>query len=120
MKKIYITVICLLAASIVIFISSFVYLDKNKRKTYYYVINSSGRDIGAVRVDKFVTEDSLIYKTAAAMPYDEITTEARSKIVYDRKYSLESYSAERAANGAPETISVEKKDNGVSFVSRLN
>ncbi|MFH0764286.1 MAG: alpha/beta fold hydrolase [Candidatus Omnitrophota bacterium] len=120
MKKIYITVICLFAASIVIFISSFVYLDKNKRKTYYYVINSSGRDIGIIKVDKFVTEDKLIYKTAALVPYGEIITENRSKIVYDRKYNLESYAAERTANGAVETISVEKKGGGVSFVSRLN
>lgn len=120
MKKIYITVICLFAASIIIFISSFVYLDKNKRKTCYYVINSSGRDIGTIKVDRFVTEDKRIYKTAALMPYDEITTEARSKIVYDRKYNLESYLAERTTNGVIETISIEKKDKSVSFVSRLN
>jgi len=119
-KKIYITVICLFAASIVIFISSFVYLDKNKRKTCYYVINSSGRDIGTIKVDRFVTEDKLIYKTASAAAYDEINAESRSKIVYDRKYNLEGYSAERTANGTLETIYVEKKDNGVSFVSRLN
>jgi len=119
-KKIYITVICLFIASIVFFISSFVYLDKNNRKTYYYVINSSGRDIGTIRVDKFVTEDKRIYKTALMAPYDEITTEIRAKIVYDRKYNLESYSAERVSGGAVETISIDKSDTGVSFISRLN
>ena len=102
------------------FVLSFVYLDKNKHKVYYYTINFKGQNVGTVKVDKFVTEDKLIYKSVSSTPLYELFTDSRLKMVFDRKYNLESYAFERTANKATELVYIEAKNNVATYVARLN
>lgn len=119
MKKIYIAVAVLFLTSVILFISAFVFLDKEKRKTYHYIINLDGHDIGAIKIDKFATEDKLIYKSLSAVPSRPILTDSKSRIVLDRGHNLESYSKENFCKGVSEAevIYSENKANLVSFVA---
>ena len=75
MKKIYIAVFLVFVVSLFLFIVSFVYLDKHNHKAFYYDISINGQYVGAVKVDKFVTEDKLIYKSISTTPFREFFTE---------------------------------------------
>lgn len=117
MKKLYIIVSALLASSVLLFVAAFIYLDKEGHRIYHYVINLDGYNVGAIRIDKFVTGDKLIYKSASSVPFYPILTESKSRIVLDRNHTLESYSKDSFGKGARESIYLENKENLVSFVA---
>ena len=119
MRKIYILVAVFFISSIIIFLASFVYLDKTRHEVYYYVINLDGRDIGTVRVDKFDTEDKLVYKSAASIPLAPLFTEYKARLDLDKKYAIEDYSKERTAGTVSELNYLENNGGRVSFVNRF-
>ena len=120
MKKIYLAVAALFLISVLLFIAAFIYLDKEKRKTSYYIVNLDGYDIGTIKIEKFVTEDKLIYKSSSSIPFSPLLTDSKSRITLDRRYNLESYSKENSGKGAGEIIYLENKDDIVSFVATFD
>ncbi len=120
MKKLYIATISVLVFAILLFISSFIYLDKVKHKVYYYALNLNGHDVGSIKIDKYETEDKLIYKSVANLPFFQVLTEGKSRLTIDKRYGFESYRGERYGDGASELIYLENKKNSVSFLSRFD
>jgi len=118
MKKIYIAVAIFLVLSIALFIASFVYLDKSKRRTYDYVVTLDGHVAGTIRVDKFITEDRLVYKSNADLPFYPLFTECRSRLDLDRKYNIESYSKETIAGRVVNNVYLENAKGLVTSLSR--
>lgn len=118
MRKIYIAVLSFLAISIFLFFSSFAYLDMVKHKTYHYVISVGGRKIGTIKVDRFTTEDKIIYKSVANTPFEPVYTEQKSRLVLDKKYNLESYTKERLSGRTTDILYIEHFKNLLSFVSK--
>lgn len=119
MKKLYIVVAISFLAAILLFVGSFIYLDKSKHATYYYVINQDGIDVGDVKIDKFETEDMVVYKSLSNTPFEQDFTDSKVKIELDRKYNLQSYSRERQGTGAPELFLLENRKNGVAFLAKF-
>ena len=81
MAKLYLFVFILFLASVFLFVAAFVYLDKAKHKTYYYTINLDGHDVGAIRIEKFLTEDKILYKSLTDIPFGLLVTSEKRKIV---------------------------------------
>ena len=119
MKKIYITVLLIFILSVFLFLVSFVYLDKHNHKTFYYTITIDGQYAGGVKIDKFITEEKLVYKAVSQTPFLELFTEKRERLDLDRKYNLEDYQKELFANGGSYLFYAENKGGSVSFLSRL-
>lgn len=117
MTKIYIVVFILFLISIFLFVAAFIYVDKEGHETYYYAVKLDERDVGTIKVEKFVTEDKFLYKSSCDTPFGALVTGEKSKLILDRRYNLESYSRERFANGAIETAYMERRDNAASFVA---
>ncbi len=118
MRKLYIIVAISFLIAIFLFIASFVYLDKSKHATYFYVINRDGADVGTIKVDKFETEDMVVYKSSSATPFEQDYSESKTKIELDRKYDLQSYVRERRGTGSSEMLLLESRKNGLSFLER--
>ncbi len=118
MRYIYLSVVIFLLLGSLLFVGSFVCLDMVNHKTFYFVIQSLGRDIGMIRVDRFLTEDKIIYKSVTSMPLESLYTEYRSRLVLDKKYNLESYTKERVSGRSVDSIYLENFKNLISFVSR--
>ncbi|MDP2912606.1 MAG: alpha/beta fold hydrolase [Candidatus Omnitrophota bacterium] len=119
MKKIYILVATFFVMSVLLFIWSFAYLDKTKHKIYYYTIGMDNHDVGTIKIEKFETEDKLIYKCVSNLPFLPVFTEYRSRLVLDKKYNLESYYRQRSGNGHTERLYAENRKQLVSFVLRF-
>jgi len=119
-KKLYISVLLIFILSVIAFIGSFVYLDKENHKSYYYTINLDGHDIGTVTIDRFVTEDKLVYKSVSKIPFAELFTESKSRMDLDKDYVLDSYTKEMVGNGVTELLYIEKVKNAASFLARFD
>ncbi len=116
MRKVYITVFVILVASVLLFIASLFYLDKEKHRQYYFTVSLSNHDIGTIKVDKFVTDENLLYKSQASMPFMPLLTERRSRLELDRKYGLINYLREETGGGDVKKVFIEKNDENISFV----
>ena len=118
MRNIYIAVIATFIVCVLLFIASFLYLDKTNHKILYYVVNSNGYDIGTLRIDTYATEDKHIYKSAASFPFNWVWTESRTRIFLDKNLNLETFSREQSGNNAARGIYLENKKNRLSFLAR--
>ena len=120
MRQFYVLVTVIFIACVLIFISSFVYLDMSKHQTYYYIINLGGHDIGTVKIEKFVTEDKLIYRSVTNLPFSPLFTEIRSRLTLDRRYNIENYLKQWSAGGQTAFAYLETDGKLASFVSRFD
>lgn len=118
MKNIYAMVLAFLVSSALLFAGSFFYLDSVNHKTFYYTVRTGGYDTGAIRIDRFVTESKIVYKSVKYTPFDPCYTEHRQRIVLDKNYSLEDYTKERVEGKNSDIIYIENFKNLISFVSR--
>lgn len=118
MRKIYLVVILTCAASILLFISSFIYLDKYNHKTYHYSVSVDGQYAGSTKIDTFITEERRIYKSVSSLPFNELFTEEKSRLDLGRNYDLQDYQKELSANGLTYTFYLENKNGSISFLCR--
>lgn len=116
MKKLYMMVFLAFILSIVLFVGAFIYLDKTKRKTFNYILSSENGDKGYVKVERFGTEDRLIYRSESNFPFRTNLSESKTRLVLDKNYNLEYYLKKNSGNGASETVYIENREGGVSFV----
>jgi len=117
MRNFYILLSILFILAVLIFLSSFIYLDKEKHNTYYYTVSLDDQPIGTIEVDKYVTEDKRIYKSSSSIPFYSTLNDSKARLALDRKYNLESYAEETSGNGASETFTLENIKNSVSLVA---
>ena len=118
MKKIYLMVLTVFIISLFLFLVSFVYLDKHNHRTFYYSIFTDGQYTGGVKIDKFMTEEKLVFKSVAMTPFREFVTEKRTRLDLDRRYNLEDYEKDTFANGSSSLFYAENRDDSVSFLAR--
>lgn len=116
-RKFYIILLSSFAIAAAIFIASFVYLEKESHETYYYTINSEGRDIGTINIHRYTTEDKVIYKSSISRPFDPLFSESKIRLELGRKYTIEEYSKELFGNGATALVYMEKNKGTLSFLS---
>ena len=117
MRKIYLAVFIIFIISILLFISSLFYLDKEKHKLYHFVVNSNGHDIEAIKIDKYITDDRLIYRSQDSTPFNPLLTESKARITLDRKYNLISYFKVYSGSSLQETVYLENTNSNISFVA---
>ena len=119
MRKLYISVAAFFLISLTAFVYSFVYLDKDKHRTYHYVVNHDGQNIGILKLDLYLTEEKRIYKSSAEFPFDPVFNRSRSRLDLDRKYLMDSYLSESYNSDSSELIYIEKKNKAVSCLGRF-
>jgi len=118
MRTIYTAVLAFFVVGVILFAGSFVYMDKAKHQAYYYKVSLDGHDVGSVRLDRFLTEDRFVYKSSSNKPFLQDAAETKEKITLSSARALESYSSEKFYPKEIESVHIEKKDSGISFVSR--
>lgn len=117
MRKIYLAVLTIFILGVILFVSSLFYLDREKHKLYHFVISSADHGIETVRIDKYITDDRIIYRSVASTPFSALLTESKSRITLDKKYNLLSYSRESSGSGLQETVYLENTNNNISYVA---
>lgn len=103
---------------VIVFISSFFYMEKERHQIYYYSINVGGTEAGTVRIDTYHTEDKKIYKSVSHTPFFELITQTRQRLVLGKSYTFESYTEDAFADNVPLLSYLERRGQSVGFVSR--
>jgi alpha-beta hydrolase superfamily lysophospholipase len=119
MRKIYIAVFLVFVLSVFLFVVSFIYLDKHNHTVRYYNIYLNNQYTGISKVDRFVTEEKIIYKSVSSTPFRELFTEKHIRIDLSGKYALEYYQKELFANGVQYFSCIENKSGMILFLSRF-
>lgn len=117
MRKIYLAVLAMLICGILLFAGSLLYLNWEKHKVFFYTVNLDGHDTGNIKVDKYITDDKVIYKSVDSGPFRPLFTETKSRITLDRLGNLTGYSKEQRGNGAQDTVYLESSGKKISFVA---
>jgi len=85
MKKIYALLIlsfCLVAGLIAF---AFLFFEKEKHALLYYEVKQNERNAGYIKIDRYRTEDMIIYKSISLFPKDLNNKIVREKLSFDRK-----------------------------------
>lgn len=69
MKKLIFLLVLAIAASAMLFLMAFYYIDFSVHWSATYEALLNGKYIGIVKVDRYVTEDKIIYKSRSETPY---------------------------------------------------
>ncbi len=117
MRNLYITLTILFVLSVFILVATFFYLDKERRKTYYYTVELEDKPSGSLRVDRYVTEDKTIYKANVLLPFDPVLTESKVKLSLDKGYLLNEYREDAAGLGEKESRVLRNKEGVVSYAA---
>jgi len=103
--------------SVFLFAVSLLYLDKEKHKVFFYMVNVDGHDTGNLKIDKFITDEKVIYKSVDSEPFGPLFTEIRSRMTVNRLGQIISYSKESACGGARDTVYLENSGENISYVA---
>lgn len=116
MRKIYLAVFIIVVISAILFIASLFYLDKEKHRLYHFTLNIDGRDTGTIKIDKFITDDNLLYNSQGSIPFMPLLTESKSRLTLDRRYGLISYLKEESGGRGENTAYLKNINDVISFV----
>jgi uncharacterized protein len=117
LRRFRIFILLVFIACVALFIGSFVFLDSQKHTTYYYIMSLNGHDIGTIKIDRFSTDEKLLYRSSAEIPFYPVFTSFKTRMTFDKKYILESFLNEASGLGATRTVYFENIDNAISSIS---
>ncbi len=69
MKKLIIILFILVILAIFLITLAFLYVDLSGHKGFCYDLLKDGRPFGSIRVDRYITEDKVVYKSTAEYPH---------------------------------------------------
>lgn len=117
MRRIYLAVAACFILSVLLFIAAFVYLDREQRSTASYTVRLDGNDIGVVKIERIMTEEKILYRSTADIPFAPAFPRTQTKLVLDAQHRLQSYTKERSGGGASESVSLQSSGSELSFVA---
>ncbi|MFC1480327.1 alpha/beta hydrolase family protein [Candidatus Omnitrophota bacterium] len=71
MKKLVTIVIILLALIILLIALAFYYIDLSGHRSFRYDLLQGGELFGSVKVDRYITENKIVYKSSAKYPHSD-------------------------------------------------
>ncbi|MGD2279543.1 MAG: alpha/beta hydrolase [Candidatus Omnitrophota bacterium] len=68
MKKLIVTVFASMVVVLILIGLSFLYIDLTKHKSFSYDILEKGKNLGSIKVDRYATEDKIIFRSKGNYP----------------------------------------------------
>ena len=89
MKGIYIAITLITLIIIVMLALTFFYLDRQRHQTFLYALYYDGALNGYEKVDRYILENSVIYKSVTELPRDILNRKTIRKIAFDASSASE-------------------------------
>ncbi len=120
MRNLYILLTLTIILIITLLVFAFLFLEKEKHQTYFYSVERAGEQSGSIRIDRYKTEDKIIYKSTSFYPAARRKI-IHEKLVFDRKtFKLERFFRECKNSGiATAAMYIDtRKGDSFDFLSR--
>jgi len=85
MRKLYLVLIAIICVIIILLVAAFFYIDTHKRHRSWYNVEIDNKTISSVKLDKYVTEGKIIYRSTANTPFHSSSKTHKRKIVLDKR-----------------------------------
>ncbi|MGB2705649.1 MAG: alpha/beta hydrolase, partial [Candidatus Omnitrophota bacterium] len=121
MRNLYILLILTIILIITLLVFAFLFLEKEKHQTFFYSVEIGPERSGSVRIDRYKTEDKIIYKSTSFYPRALNRKIIHEKLVFDRKnFKLETFlkSCKNFAAATEAVYIATLKDGSFNFLSR--
>ncbi|MBL7156798.1 MAG: alpha/beta hydrolase [Candidatus Omnitrophica bacterium] len=115
MRTFYIVFVAIIIFIIILVAVAFIVLERGKHQSIFYSVDIAGKNVGHVKIDRYKTEDKIIYKSTSFLPKKIKCKLDREKIVFNREdFELEKFSKECKTFGAM-TDAVYIRTDGKTF-----
>jgi len=120
MRNVYILLVLTIVLIIALLVFAFLFFEKEKHQTYFYSMESAGEKTASIKIDRYKTEDKIIYKSTTFYrgAQRKITHE---KLVFDRRtFKLERFFGECKNSGVTTAaVYIDTREGGrFDFLSR--
>ncbi|NQT06767.1 MAG: alpha/beta fold hydrolase [Candidatus Omnitrophica bacterium] len=118
MRKIYLALIIFICLSIILFVAAFFYIDTHRHTTFLYNIYKNGRPFATVEVDKYNTEDSIVYRSTTSTPFYSTSDIHKRKISVEKKgLKVRDYNKKHLGEGVSMDIHIRRVDSSINFLA---
>ncbi len=121
MRTIYTAVILAAVLAVALLAFSFYFFEKEKHCTLFYSIDSFEKPIGCATVERYKTEDRIIYKSENIYPKQIVSKKIREKIVFKRSpFQLEKFTAAYENFGSlTDVVSIQNENDTFDFLAEV-
>lgn len=118
MKLLYVLFILSIVLILALLVLSFIYFEKTRHQHFYYSIQINEIPRGEVEVDRYVTQDHIVYKSKEFLPYDRGLNRKNIKINFERKTQrLKDFEKEKQSDSTKELYYLERMPQGLAFLA---
>lgn len=118
MRTIYLFLTIFVCLSIILFVATFFYIDTHRHSIFSYNIYHGGRLTATAKIDKYNTEDSIIYRSITNTPFDSLYTTDKEKLSIDKRgLKVQNYNKKHLSEGIGLDVYIKGIDSSVNFLA---
>ncbi|MFH1753353.1 MAG: alpha/beta fold hydrolase [Candidatus Omnitrophota bacterium] len=118
MKKLYLILITVICISAILFVATFFYIDTHRRGSFIYNIYENDLPVSSARVDKYNTEDQIVYKSVTETPLRSITGKYKRKLSIDKNgLRVHGYNKKYFSGKVNMNVYIKPVDSTINFLA---
>lgn len=118
MRTIYLILTITICISIILFVTTFFYIDTHRHTTLFYNIYQDKKVISTVKLDKYNTEEKIVYKSVTDTPFHSISNKYKRNLSIDKKgFKVHSYNKKRLSEGVNMDVYIRRMDSSINFLA---
>lgn len=118
MRKIYLFLIVTICTAIILFVATFFYIDTHRHTIFLYNVYQDKRPVATVTVDKYNTEDMVVYKSATNTPFHSTYDIHKRKLSIEKKgQKIHSYNKKHLSEGVNMDINIRRVNSTIDFLA---
>ncbi|MBL7069731.1 MAG: alpha/beta hydrolase [Candidatus Omnitrophica bacterium] len=118
MRRLYIILVMAVCISIILFVVAFFYIDTHRHTTFFYNIYQNQNIFSTARLDKYNTEDKIVYKSETLTPFHSVYDKHRRNLSINKKgLKVHSYNKKHLSEGVSMNIYIMRVDSSINFLA---